>query len=49
MTKTKKKYHSEICGKELDKDEVCEIDGMTLCENCHDEEEDLRGIEEEWL
>ena len=40
MTKTRK---------ELSRDEVCEIDGMVLCENCHDEEEDLRGIEEEWI
>ncbi len=49
MTKLKKKNHCEICGKELSEAEVCEIDGMILCEDCYDEEEDLRAIEEEWL
>lgn len=39
----------ENCGKELNEDEVHELDGMILCENCHDEEEDLRDIEEEWI
>jgi len=49
MTKLKKKYHCEICSKELSQDEVYELDGMTLCGDCYDEEEDLRAIEEEWL
>ena len=49
MSKSKKKYRCEICGKELSEDEVCELDGMILCEDCYDEEEDLRGIEEEWV
>ena len=48
MTKTKKR-HCEHCGKELDKDEVHELDGVILCEKCFDEEEDLRAIEEEWI
>jgi len=49
MSKSKKKYLCEICGRELDKGEVCELNGMILCEDCYDEEEDLRGIEEEWV
>jgi len=49
VTKSKEKYHCEICGKELSEDEVYELDGMILCEDCYDEEEDLRAIEEEWL
>jgi len=49
MAKSEKKYHCEICGKELNEDEVHELDGMTLCGDCYDEEEDLRGIEEEWI
>ena len=40
MTKTKKR-HCEICGKELSEDEACELNGMILCEDCYDEEEDL--------
>lgn len=49
MTKTRKKYHCKNCGKELDKDEVCELDGMILCGDYYDEEEDSRAIEEEWM
>ena len=49
MTKSKKKRHCEACGKELVEDEVHELDGMILCEDCYDEEEDLRAIEEEWV
>jgi len=49
MTRWKKRCHCEICGKELSEDEVCELDGMALCEDCFDEEENLRGIEEEWI
>jgi len=49
MIKSKKKYHCEICGKELSEDEVYELDGMILCWDCYNEEEDLRGIEEEWI
>ena len=49
MTKTKKKHHCEICRKEVDEDKVCELDGMILCNDCYDEEEDLRAIEEEWI
>ena len=45
----KKKYHCEICGKELSEDEVYELDGMILCWDCYNEEEDLRAIEEEWI
>lgn len=48
-TKTKKKKHCENCGIELDEDEVYEIDGMILCGDCYNEEEDLRAIEEEWI
>lgn len=39
--KTKKKKHCENCGTELD--------GMILCWDCYNEEEDLRAIEEEWI
>ena len=49
MTKTGKKYHCENCGKGLSEDEACEIDGSILCQDCCDEEEDLRAIEEEWI
>ncbi|MFX0197275.1 MAG: hypothetical protein ACFFCW_14210 [Candidatus Hodarchaeota archaeon] len=49
MTKSKKKYNCENCGKELSEKEVCELDGMILCGDCYDEEEDLRAIEEEWI
>jgi len=49
MTKWKKKKHCEKCGKELSENEICELHGMILCEDCHDEEEDLQGIEEEWI
>lgn len=45
----KKKYHCEICGKELSEDEVYELDGMILCWDCYNEEEDLRAVEEEWI
>ncbi|MEM2129849.1 MAG: hypothetical protein QXZ70_04540 [Candidatus Bathyarchaeia archaeon] len=48
-TKTKKKKHCENCGTELDEDEIYELDGMTLCWDCYNEEEDLRAIEEEWI
>jgi len=48
-TKTKKKKHCETCGTELDEEEVCELDGMILCWDCYNEEEDLRAIEEEWI
>jgi len=48
-TRDEKKYHCEICGEELDKDEVYELDGMILCLDCYNEEEDLRAIEEEWI
>ena len=44
-----KKYRCEICGKELSEDEVYELEGMILCWDCYNEEEDLRGIEEEWI
>ena len=49
MTKPKKKCHCEACRKELVEDEVHELGGMILCEDCYDEEEDLRAIEEEWI
>ena len=49
MSQSRKKHHCEICGRELSDDEVCELDGMILCEDCYEEEEDLRGIEEEWI
>ena len=49
MTKSKKKIHCENCGKELSEDEVCELEGSILCQDCDDQEEDLRGIEEEWI
>ena len=49
MTKSNEKIHCEICGKELNEDEVPELDGMILCADCYDEEEDLQGIEEEWI
>ena len=49
MTKPKKKNHCETCGKEFNEDEVHELDGMILCVDCYNEEEDLRGIEEEWI
>jgi len=49
MKSRKKTYHCEICDKELDEDEVYELDGMILCWDCYNEEEDLRAIEEEWL
>jgi hypothetical protein len=49
MTETRKKYYCENCGKELNKDEVCEIDGTVLCRDCYDEEEDFRAIEEAWI
>jgi len=48
-TKTKKKKHCETCGTELDEDEIYELDGMILCWDCYNEEEDLRAIEEEWI
>ena len=44
-----KKCQCEICGEELDEDEVYELDGMILCFDCYNEEEDLRAIEEEWI
>jgi NMD protein affecting ribosome stability and mRNA decay len=37
------------CGQELEDDEVYELDGAILCWDCFNEEEDLRGIEEEWV
>jgi formylmethanofuran dehydrogenase subunit E len=43
------KTQCEQCGRELDDDEVYELDGMILCWDCITEEEDLRGIEEEWV
>jgi formylmethanofuran dehydrogenase subunit E len=49
MSKAKRKVHCEICDKELDEDEVYELEGLTLCVDCYNEEEDLRGIEEEWI
>lgn len=51
MTKTenKTKTKTKNCGTELDEDEVYELDGMILCWNCYNEEEDLRAIEEEWI
>jgi len=49
MTKTKKKQQCEVCGKELDEDEICELEGSILCVDCYNEEEELRAIEEEWL
>ncbi|MDI6690805.1 MAG: hypothetical protein QME50_02920 [Candidatus Bathyarchaeota archaeon] len=36
----KKKYRCEICGEELDEDEVYELDGMILCFDRYNEEED---------
>lgn len=48
-SKAKKKKHCEICGQELEEDETYELDGMILCWDCYNEEEDLRGIEEEWI
>jgi len=48
-SKAKKKKHCENCGQELEEDEVYELDGMILCWDCYNEEEDLRGIEEEWI
>ncbi|MEM2108376.1 MAG: hypothetical protein QXL10_03730 [Candidatus Bathyarchaeia archaeon] len=47
--RTKKKQHCENCGIELDEDEVYELDGIILCWDCYNEEEDLRAIEEEWI
>lgn len=44
-----KKKRCENCGQTLDDDEVYELDGVTLCWDCFNEEEDLRGIEEEWV
>jgi formylmethanofuran dehydrogenase subunit E len=41
----KKECHCEICGEELDEDEVYELDGMILCFDCY-HGEDLRAIEE---
>lgn len=49
MAKSKGKQSCEICGGKTGEDEVCELDGMILCGNCYDEEEDLRAIEEEWM
>lgn len=49
MAEKGKKHHCENCEKELDKGKVCELDGMVLCEDCHDEEENLRATEEEWI
>jgi len=49
MINAKKKNHCEICGNELSEDEAHEPDGMILCQDCYDEEEDLQGIEEEWV
>jgi len=48
-SKTKKKKRCENCGQELEEDEVYELDGMILCFDCYNEEEDLRAIEEEWI
>ncbi|MBS7614659.1 hypothetical protein KEJ18_02855 [Candidatus Bathyarchaeota archaeon] len=45
----KKKKHCENCGAELGEDQVYELDGMTLCWDCYNEEEDLHAIEEEWI
>jgi len=47
--KTRKKKHCENCGTQLDEDEAYELDGMILCWDCYNEEEDLRAIEEEWI
>lgn len=43
------KFYCEHCGRELSEDEVYELDGMLLCEDCYNEEEDLRAVEEEWI
>jgi len=48
-SKTKKKKRCENCGQELQEDEVYELDGMILCFDCYNEEEDLRAIKEEWI
>jgi formylmethanofuran dehydrogenase subunit E len=47
--KTKKKKHCENCGIELNEGEAYELDGMILCRDCYNEEEDLRATEEEWM
>ena len=49
MAISKKEINCERCGKELSEDELHELDGMVLCADCYDEEEDLRSIEEEWI
>jgi formylmethanofuran dehydrogenase subunit E len=42
--RAKKKYHCELCGEELEEDEVYELDGMILYFDCHNEEEDIMPI-----
>jgi len=43
------KIYCEKCGRELEESEVHELDGQILCESCFNEEEDFRGLEEEWF
>jgi hypothetical protein len=43
------KIHCEHCQKELSETEVYELDGLILCEDCFNEESDLKEIEEGFI
>ena len=49
MPESEESHFCENCGRKLSEDEVYELDGMALCGDCDDEEEDLRAVEEEWI
>jgi len=49
MSESRQFHLCENCGTELGEDEVHGLDGMVLCGDCYDGEEDLRAVEEEWL
>ena len=46
MTKNKKEYRCEICGREISKEEYETYDG--LCEECHEIEIDELDYEDEY-
>ncbi len=45
----KETVHCEHCQKKLEEAEVYELDGLILCEDCYNEESDLREVEEEFI
>jgi formylmethanofuran dehydrogenase subunit E len=46
---SKEKKRCEHCDRLLSEDEVNELDGKVLCEDCYNEESDLREVEEGFI